>query len=174
MSLRISGRAITSDMTPETAHLVPGPRGGAWVLSWLPGWDLTQEQAIDGMALDEMLSDPSAIEGELALELATLRAESIGLGLEDVVVRLAARIFERDRIQHPQARADSGAGDSPARSALGPAGAHAVGPQHRGPWPRWMRAGGTAWRRLVVALLWAGYNRRHANSLGSQESSALR
>lgn len=159
MSLRISGRAITSDMTPETAHLVPGPQGGAWVLSWLPGWDLTQEQAIDGMALDEMLSDPTAIEGELALELATLRAESIGLGLEDVVVRLAARIFERD--QHQQPRADRGAGDSPERSSLGPTAAHAES-------TGWMRAAGAAWRRAVIALLWAGYNRRHADSTGCQ------
>ncbi|GAB2519396.1 hypothetical protein [Nocardia heshunensis] len=169
MSLRISGRAITSDMTPETAHLVPGPAGGAWVLSWLPGWDLTQEQAIDGMALDEMLSDPSAIEGELALELATLRAESIGLGLEDVVVRLAARILERDRIQHRQARADRPAGDSPERSTLGPAAAHGESTGSG-----WLRAAGAAWRRAVIALLWAGYNRRHANSLGSQNSSASR
>ncbi|WP_369636057.1 hypothetical protein, partial [Nocardia sp. JMUB6875] len=108
MALRISGRAITSDLTPETAHLVPGPGGGAWALSWLPGWDLTREQAIDGMALDEMLSDPSAIDREWALEMAELRAESLGMGLEDVVVRLCARIIERDRMHgaHQQAGAD--------------------------------------------------------------------
>ncbi|MGV9836455.1 hypothetical protein ACWDUL_20025 [Nocardia niigatensis] len=84
-------------MTPETAHLVFGPGGGTWVLSWLPGWDLTREQAIDGMALDEMLSDPSPADGEFALEMAELRAESLGLRLEDAVVRLFARIAERDR-----------------------------------------------------------------------------
>ncbi|MEC3919423.1 hypothetical protein [Nocardia sp. CDC160] len=100
MALRISGRAITSDMTPETAHLVPGPGGGTWVLSWLPGWDLTQDQAIDGMALDEILSDPEPEDREWALEMAALRARSLGMELEDVVVRLCARVIERDRLRY--------------------------------------------------------------------------
>ncbi|MEU6581429.1 hypothetical protein [Nocardia sp. NPDC046763] len=116
MALRISGRAITSDMTPETAHLVFGPDGGTWVLSWLPGWDLTREQAIDGMALDEILSDPTPADGEFALEMAALRAESLGLPLEDAVVRLFARIAERDRQQ--QAGADGA--DGPPGNSEGP------------------------------------------------------
>ncbi|MFJ9363858.1 hypothetical protein ACIRRA_05470 [Nocardia sp. NPDC101769] len=116
MALRISGRAITSDMTPETAHLVFGPDGGTWVLSWLPGWDLTRQQAIDGMALDEILSDPSPADGEFALEMAALRAESLGLRLEDAVVRLFARIAERDRQQ--QAGADGA--DGPPGNSEGP------------------------------------------------------
>ncbi|WP_326308198.1 hypothetical protein [Nocardia sp. CDC153] len=87
-------------MTPETAHLVPGPGGGTWVLSWLPGWDLTQDQAIDGMALDEILSDPEPEDREWALEMAALRARSLGMELEDVVVRLCARVIERDRRRH--------------------------------------------------------------------------
>ncbi|MGW2663025.1 hypothetical protein ACWCW7_18865 [Nocardia tengchongensis] len=113
MALRISGRAITSDMTPETAYLVPGSDGGRWVLSWLPGRDLTREQAIDGMALDEILSDLSATDEEFVLELAALRAESLGMRLEEAVVRLAARILERDRRQRRAESTDRPPGDSP-------------------------------------------------------------
>ncbi|BEK94856.1 hypothetical protein [Nocardia seriolae] len=149
MALRISGRAITSDMTPETAHLVPGPDGGAWALSWLPGWDLTREQAIDGMALDEMLSDPAAVDAELAMELAALRAESLGMGLEDVVVRLCARVIERDRMRRRQA------GDG--RSAAGSAGRPGRGKVVTQRVRRYL--GG-----VVIALLWAGYARRCARS----------
>lgn len=113
MALRISGQAITSDMTPETAHLVPGPAGSRWVLSWLPGRDLTREQAIDGMALDEILSDLASAEEEFVLELAALRAESLGMRLEEAVVRLAARIIERDRRQRRADGADRPPGDFP-------------------------------------------------------------
>ncbi|MEV6100135.1 hypothetical protein [Nocardia sp. NPDC051981] len=116
MALRISGRAITSDVTPETAHLVFGSGGGTWVLSWLPGWDLTREQAIDGMALDEILSDPSPADREFALEMAALRAESLGLRLEEVVVRLFARIAERDR----QQQTGTDGADGPPGNAEGP------------------------------------------------------
>ncbi|MTE16672.1 hypothetical protein [Nocardia aurantiaca] len=115
MALRISGRAITSDRTPETAYLVPGPGGGTWALSWLPGRDLTREQAIDGMALDEILSDPTPADGEFALEIAALRAESLGMRLEDAVVRLFARIVERDR----QRQAGTDGADRPPGDSAG-------------------------------------------------------
>ncbi|MFE3104399.1 hypothetical protein [Nocardia tengchongensis] len=127
MALRISGRAITSDMTPETAHLVPGSDGGRWVLSWLPGRDLTREQAIDGMALDEILSDLSATDEEFVLELAALRAESLGMRLEEAVVRLAARILERDRRQRRaegQDRSPGGPAERPCTRRVNPSGSH--------------------------------------------------
>ncbi|MFE2955038.1 SPFH domain-containing protein [Nocardia tengchongensis] len=127
MALRISGRAITSDMTPETAHLVPGSDGGRWVLSWLPGRDLTREQAIDGMALDEILSDLSATDEEFVLELAALRAESLGMRLEEAVVRLAARILERDRRQRRaegQDRSPGGPAERPCPRPVNPSGSH--------------------------------------------------
>ncbi|MFE3794487.1 hypothetical protein KHQ06_30150 [Nocardia tengchongensis] len=127
MALRISGRAITSDMTPETAHLVPGSDGGRWVLSWLPGRDLTREQAIDGMALDEILSDLSATDEEFVLELAALRAESLGMRLEEAVVRLAARILERDRRQRRaegQDRSPGGPAERPCPRPANPSGSH--------------------------------------------------
>ncbi|MFE3752806.1 hypothetical protein ACFXO9_00715 [Nocardia tengchongensis] len=127
MALRISGRAITSDMTPETAYLVPGSDGGRWVLSWLPGRDLTREQAIDGMALDEILSDLSATDEEFVLELAALRAESLGMRLEEAVVRLAARILERDRRQRRaegQDRSPGGPAERPCTRPANPSGSH--------------------------------------------------
>ncbi|MFE3028039.1 hypothetical protein [Nocardia tengchongensis] len=127
MALRISGQAITSDMTPETAHLVPGSDGGRWVLSWLPGRDLTREQAIDGMALDEILSDLSATDEEFVLELAALRAESLDMRLEEAVVRLAARILERDRRQRRaegQDRSPGGPAERPCTGHVNPSGSH--------------------------------------------------
>ncbi|AYF76271.1 hypothetical protein D7D52_23330 [Nocardia yunnanensis] len=169
MALRISGRAITSDLTPETAHLVPGPDGGAWVLSWLPGWEFTREQAIDGMALDEMLSDPDSVDGDLAVEMAALRAESLGIGLEDVVTRLFARVVERDRMRHRQADADRSEQSKPERSVPG-----ASSP--RPGTPRWLTTLRSALRARTVELLWAGYRRRHPNSpqIGSRGSGTQR
>ncbi|MVU77538.1 hypothetical protein GPX89_09815 [Nocardia sp. ET3-3] len=165
MALRISVRAITSDITPETAHLVPGPDGGSWALSWLPGWDLTRDQAIDGMALDEMLSDPAPEDGEWALEMAALRAESLGMGLEDVVVRLCARIIERDRQRGQQAGQDRPPGDNEGRSCSGSTVAQDIWRLVR---PRWVETTGVAVRRIIVALLWAGPRRRMAKSAGAQ------
>lgn len=103
MALHITDWMITSDITPETAHYIPLATGGQWILSWLPGRALTREQAVSGMVLDEILSTPDPADGEFALELAGMRAAQLGIVLEDVVLRLAARMLERDG-QHREPR----------------------------------------------------------------------
>lgn len=96
MALRITDELIASDVTPEVARRVPDSIDGQWFLSWLPDYPLTREQAISGMVLDEILSAPEPADDGFAMELATLRADSLGLDLPEVVLRLSARIVERD------------------------------------------------------------------------------
>ncbi|MEV0298390.1 hypothetical protein [Nocardia sp. NPDC050710] len=93
MALEITDLFITSDVTPETARHIPGT---GWFLSWLPTTTLTREQAVSGMVLDEILSDPDLTDATLAMELAALRAADLGTDLVDVVIRLYARILDRD------------------------------------------------------------------------------
>ncbi|WP_040785221.1 hypothetical protein [Nocardia pneumoniae] len=97
MALDITDSIITSDITPENARLLPIPPGEAWELSWLPTVALTREQAVNGMALDELLSDPGTADNDLALEVAALRAAELGISLRDVLLRLYLRIAERDQ-----------------------------------------------------------------------------
>ncbi|MBF6192059.1 hypothetical protein [Nocardia implantans] len=94
MALDITDSIITSDVTPETARLLSF--GAAWELSWLPTVPLTREQAVSGMVLDEMLSDPGTLTNDLALELAAIRATDLGVTLREVLLRLYARITARD------------------------------------------------------------------------------
>ncbi|MEU6833119.1 hypothetical protein ABZ894_31125 [Nocardia beijingensis] len=94
MALHITDSIITSDITPETARLLSSC--AAWELSWLPTVALSREQAISGMVLDEMLSDPGTLTSDLALELAAIRAADLGVTLRDVLLRLYVRITERD------------------------------------------------------------------------------
>ncbi|MFE7745324.1 hypothetical protein [Nocardia sp. NPDC057455] len=96
MALDITDSIITSDITPENARLLPYTSGASWELSWLPSVVLTREQAVSGMALDEILSDPGTLTSDLALELAALHAAQLGLTLRDVLIRLYVRITERD------------------------------------------------------------------------------
>ncbi|MGQ4618271.1 hypothetical protein [Nocardia sp. R7R-8] len=96
MTLDITDSIITSDITPETARLLPFTSGTAWELSWLPTVTLTREQAVSGMVLDEMLSDPGTLTNDLALELAAIRAAELGRTLREVLLRLYVRIAERD------------------------------------------------------------------------------
>ncbi|WP_067540821.1 hypothetical protein [Nocardia crassostreae] len=93
MALRITDRLITSDITPDTAQEIAD---GHWFLSWLPDHSLTREQAVSGMVLDEILSDPEPDEPRFAMELAVMRAEMLGLDLRDVIVRLSIRVVQRD------------------------------------------------------------------------------
>ncbi|MGX1806050.1 hypothetical protein ACWIGI_10070 [Nocardia sp. NPDC055321] len=106
MALKITEWLITSDTTPETAHYIPTAAGGKWVLSWLPDRALDREQAISGMVLDEFLSDPAPAGDGFALEMARIRAAQLGIGLEDAVLRLCARMLERAARSEPTERTD--------------------------------------------------------------------
>ena len=67
MSIRLTGTKMTSDKTAHNAILDPGgqpagagpwvpPEPEAWRVSWLPGRDLTRDQAATAMLLAEQVT----------------------------------------------------------------------------------------------------------------------
>ncbi|WP_067828165.1 hypothetical protein [Nocardia inohanensis] len=103
MALHTTPWSITSDVSPEFAVCTP-TSGDGWILSWLPARVLSYEQAVSGMVLDEILSDPTLTDPGPALELAEIRAAELGMELREVVVRLAVRVEQRDRRRAGAAR----------------------------------------------------------------------
>ncbi|UGT43246.1 hypothetical protein LTV02_07620 [Nocardia yamanashiensis] len=101
MTLQSTDDLITSDRTPEFAIRIPG--GEHWLVTWLEDRELSREQAIGAMILDETLSDPATAAAELGLELAAVHAEQLGLDLREAVLRLSLRMLERapDPSGHP-------------------------------------------------------------------------
>jgi hypothetical protein len=116
MAIRLTSWSITSDVTPEFATCTT-PSGDFWTLSWLPGRVLTTEQAISGMVLDEILSDPAPADPDMILEMAEIRAMDLGLPLSEVVVRLSMRIAQRD--EHREHRTHRYAPSHPPRRDIG-------------------------------------------------------
>ncbi|MET9031018.1 hypothetical protein ABZW96_36275 [Nocardia sp. NPDC004168] len=81
---------IASAISPEVAiRLADGIRGQRWALSWLPGRVLTRQQALSGMVLDEILTDPHELDSAtMMLVMAQLAAE-LSMSLEQVLLRLS-------------------------------------------------------------------------------------
>lgn len=98
MTIAITHRAMTSDITPEFA--IRGKGEQLWSLSWLPAQTLTREQARAGMELDEILSDPDVVFDDDAHCEAADRAAALGILVEHAVIMLAQRMAERT---HPRA-----------------------------------------------------------------------
>uniref|UniRef100_UPI0024551EF3 hypothetical protein n=2 Tax=Nocardia TaxID=1817 RepID=UPI0024551EF3 len=98
MTIYATDWSMTSDITPETAHRVPGEHATPWRLSWLPDRRLTAEQARAGMELDEIVSDPALVYDQTALAHGANLAGLLGLLWEHALVllykRLSARILE--------------------------------------------------------------------------------
>ncbi|WP_194852981.1 hypothetical protein [Nocardia sp. SYP-A9097] len=93
MTIDITHREMTSDITPEYARRAHGEQ--MWSLSWLPEQRLTREQAHAGMELDEILSDPEVVFDDAAHSEAAERAARLGILVEHAVVMLAQRMAER-------------------------------------------------------------------------------
>ncbi|MFF2550147.1 hypothetical protein ACFVUS_04060 [Nocardia sp. NPDC058058] len=93
MTIDISHREMTSDITPEFA--LRARDEDAWSLSWLPEQRLTRAQAHAGMELDEILSDPEIVFDDAAHSEAAERAARLGILVEHAVVMLAQRMAER-------------------------------------------------------------------------------
>ncbi|MFC6010165.1 hypothetical protein [Nocardia lasii] len=89
---------VTSDVAHEAAFRIdlPGPSRGSWTLSYLPSyWLLTEEQAVSGLVLAEMIVlDTDFRTAGLDLELAEIRAGELGLTVSTVMMLLAARASE--------------------------------------------------------------------------------
>ncbi|MET7772253.1 hypothetical protein [Nocardia sp. NPDC005366] len=82
-------------MTPESAHRTTDSDEEVWRLSWLPDRPLTRQQALAGMEMDEMLSDPDRVNDPGVHAAVDTRAAALGLSAEQVVILLATRILAR-------------------------------------------------------------------------------
>lgn len=91
MAIFRTDRTIGSDRTPERAVLGPD---GHWRLTWLPEHSLTHDQAVAGLRLDEILSDPALVGDRRAIAEATICADRIGIVLEQAVIRLWKRTVQ--------------------------------------------------------------------------------
>ncbi|MFC6010574.1 hypothetical protein [Nocardia lasii] len=88
MAIFRSDSVISSDRTPERATL---GGDGHWRLSWLPEHALTVDQAMAGLRLDEIVSDPGSVHDRMAVAEATSCADRIGILFELAVIRLWKR-----------------------------------------------------------------------------------
>ncbi|WP_328400951.1 hypothetical protein [Nocardia sp. NBC_00403] len=95
MNVHMTEWTMISDITPESAYKTTGSGAAVWSLSWLPDQLLTRGQALAGMELDEILSDPSGVHDRDAHFEATKRADTIGIRWEQAVILLSKRILAR-------------------------------------------------------------------------------
>ncbi len=98
MTLYSTAWSISSDITPERAFRVSPGRANTWQLSWLGRRTLTREQAVAGMELDELLSDPGRVFDQLQISEVDERARLLGILSEQAIILLARRVAERIRI----------------------------------------------------------------------------
>ncbi|RDI55403.1 hypothetical protein [Nocardia mexicana] len=97
MTIETTDWAMISDRTPEHAFRIDGFGAAVWRLSWLPEHRLTQVQALAGMELDELLSDPDAVHDESVHRRVADRAGALGVRYEEAVILLSRRMIERMR-----------------------------------------------------------------------------
>ncbi|MFD0360068.1 hypothetical protein ACFQZZ_01215 [Nocardia sp. GCM10030253] len=99
MNVHTTEWTMISDISPESAYRTTGSGEAVWLLSWLPDRLLTREQALAGMELDEILSDPHGVHDRDVQSEATKRADAVGIDWEQAVILLSKRILARLR-QH--------------------------------------------------------------------------
>lgn len=84
--------AIRSTVTPEWAARVSE---SGYRLSWLPELVLTRQQAVAGLRMDEILSDPAYVDDAVALARARMYAYEVGILLEQAIIRLCGSVSAR-------------------------------------------------------------------------------
>ncbi|WP_433603044.1 hypothetical protein ACQPXH_15590 [Nocardia sp. CA-135953] len=109
MTVDTTDWTMISDITPESAYRQTGAGTAVWRLSWLPDRLLTREQALAGMELDEILSDPDIVHDRHAHADAAILAGRVGIVWEQAVILLSKRILARLR-QRPNGIQDDPAG----------------------------------------------------------------
>ncbi|MEV4237691.1 hypothetical protein AB0J47_21220 [Nocardia sp. NPDC049737] len=97
MTVDTTNWTMISDITPESAYRQIGSGAAVWRLSWLPDRLLTREQALAGMELDEILSDPDIVHDRHAHADAAILAGRVGIIWEQAVILLSKRILTRLR-----------------------------------------------------------------------------
>ncbi|MFC8042938.1 hypothetical protein [Nocardia sp. NPDC057353] len=95
MPIRVTESDMTSDVSPEYAYLVSSGGAAAWRLSWLPERPLTREQAMAGMELDALVSDPALVGDPMAFALMQERAHRLGMVFAQALLLLATRMAAR-------------------------------------------------------------------------------
>ncbi|MCX4092891.1 hypothetical protein [Nocardia sp. alder85J] len=90
MTIHTTDATMTSDRSPEYAYRA----AGVWRLSWLPQ-QLTHDQALAGMRLDELLSDPDMVHDATAADRIAAHAADLGVRYEHAVILLSRRMAAR-------------------------------------------------------------------------------
>ncbi|WP_063821672.1 hypothetical protein [Nocardia pneumoniae] len=93
MTIHTTEWTMTSDITPEAAYRDTDTDG--WRLSWLPDRRLTRAQALAGMRLDELLSDPRMVHDRMTQARVDVYADELGILREHAVILLAKRMAAR-------------------------------------------------------------------------------
>ncbi|MFC3965433.1 hypothetical protein [Nocardia jiangsuensis] len=99
MAVHSTGSRMTSEVTPEYAYRVPAGGGKPWRLSWWPGRPLSEEQALAGMELDELVSDPALVTDPLAAALMQERAHRLGTVFAQALLLLAKAMAARGAVE---------------------------------------------------------------------------
>ncbi|WP_330230201.1 hypothetical protein OHA40_30050 [Nocardia sp. NBC_00508] len=94
MTIHATEWTMTSDITPEAAYRDTDTTDG-WRLSWLPDRRLTRTQALAGMRLDELLSDPRMVHDRMAQARVEVYADELGILRDHAVILLAKRMAAR-------------------------------------------------------------------------------
>ncbi|MBF6476238.1 hypothetical protein [Nocardia gipuzkoensis] len=94
MTIHSTEWTMTSDITPESACRDTDATDG-WRLSWLPDRRLTHSQALAGMRLDELLSDPHLVHDRMAQARVEVYADQLGILRDHAVILLAKRMAAR-------------------------------------------------------------------------------
>jgi hypothetical protein len=119
VTIKTTNWAMTSDRTPEYAYRVEGAGAAVWRLTWLPDHRLTREQALAGMQLDELLSDPDLVQDTVIHGQVATLAAMVGVQYEHAVILLSRRMLKRLNRTGPAGRRLAG-GSRPARHGQRP------------------------------------------------------
>ncbi|WP_199856571.1 hypothetical protein [Nocardia suismassiliense] len=93
--LMVNDTRMVSAVSPESASRREGT--DSWMLSWLPDRELTFAEALAGMELDRLLSDPELAHDKSNHARLDLLADQLGLPVAQAIILLSERLVERMR-----------------------------------------------------------------------------
>ncbi|WP_196814419.1 hypothetical protein [Nocardia sp. BMG111209] len=123
MTIHATDRIMTSDRSPEYAYRAGG--GDRWRLTWLPQ-SLSRAQALAGMRLDELLSDPDVVHDAVTVDRIAEHAATVGIRYEQAVIVLWRRMENRSR-RRPRAHDGPDAAEGVAGYGPAPRSLHLLG-----------------------------------------------
>lgn len=104
--IQIGRTSMTSEVSPERASRESraGPR--CWRLSWLPDRWLSRKQALAGMELDALISEPDTVDDRIVFAMMETRADLLEITVAQAALLIWNRIVARHREQHGPPGAD--------------------------------------------------------------------